>query len=83
MDTVEGLSDWLVETAGSPVVVDLSEVTFMDSSGIAALAAARNRKAAEGDELILVRPHPNVQRVLELLGMVDWVRDWDPKWDAI
>jgi hypothetical protein len=27
-----GLSTWLVEIAGSPVVVDLSELSFMDSS---------------------------------------------------
>jgi anti-anti-sigma factor len=29
--TVADLPDWLVEIAGSPVVVDLSEVAFMDS----------------------------------------------------
>ena len=83
MYTADGLSDWLVETAASPVVVDLSELTFMDSSGIAALAIARNRMEANGDELMLTRPQPSVQRVLELVGMVDWLTDWDPKWNAI
>ena len=33
----------LVEVAGSTVVVDLSDLTFMDSSGISALVMARNR----------------------------------------
>jgi anti-sigma B factor antagonist len=82
MYTADGLSDWLVETAASPVVVDLSELTFMDSSGIAALAIARNRMEANGGELMLARPQPSVQRVLELVGMVDWLTDWDPKWEC-
>jgi anti-sigma B factor antagonist len=43
MDTAEGLSDWLVGISGSVVVVDLSGLTFMDSSGISALVGARNR----------------------------------------
>ena len=34
MDSAQGPSDWLVEIAGSPVVLDMSELTFMDSSGI-------------------------------------------------
>jgi anti-sigma B factor antagonist len=82
MDTAAGLSAWLVEIAGSPVVVDLSELTFIDSSGIAALATAKKRMTAEGNEMILTRPRPNVRRVLEILGLVDWVADWDTKWDA-
>lgn len=83
LDTAEGLSDWLVEMASSPVVVDMSELSFMDSSGITALVIAKNRLAANGDDLILARPHPFVKRVLETVGMADWVTDWDPKWDAV
>ncbi len=83
MATAEGLSDWLVESAGSPVVVDLSELSFMDSSGIAALVIARNRMTANGDELILARPQAGVLKVLELVGLANWVTDWDPRWGAI
>ena len=34
MATAEGLADWLTCIVGLTVVVDLTELTFMDSSGI-------------------------------------------------
>jgi stage II sporulation protein AA (anti-sigma F factor antagonist) len=80
--TAEGLSDWLMEIAGSPVVVDLSGVTFVDSSGISAFIMAQNGMRANGDELILSRPHPFVKRTLEIVGLADWVADWNPRWDS-
>jgi hypothetical protein len=40
--SADGLADALVEVAGSSLVVDLSSLTFVDSSGIAALVVARN-----------------------------------------
>ncbi len=82
-ETAKGLSDWLVEIAGSPVVIDLSELAFIDSSGVATLMIiAKSQMTANDNELILTRPHPIVRRVLEIVGMSGWVRDWDPKWDA-
>jgi anti-sigma B factor antagonist len=78
--TAEGLADWLVEISGSSVVVDLSHLTFMDSSGISAMVVARNRLNAAGDELVLTRPRPIVRRALEVVGLADWVTEWDPTW---
>jgi anti-anti-sigma factor len=79
--TAEGLTDWLVEIGGSTVVVDLSGLTFMDSSGISAMVIARNRLQGEGDDLVLTRPHPIVRRALEVTGLGDWICDWDPHWE--
>jgi anti-sigma B factor antagonist len=81
--TAEGLSDWLLEIAGSPVVVDLSGVTFVDSSGISALIMAQNGMRANGDELILSRPDPFVKRTLEIVGLADWVAEWNPDWQTL
>ena len=54
--SANGLTDALVELAGSTVVVDLSDLTFMDSSGIGALVRARNRIRADGrGQLALLR----------------------------
>lgn len=78
--TSEGLEDWLVEVSGSLVVIDLSQLTFMDSSGIATLVKARSKIEEAGSELRLTRPVPNVERVLEIVGLGDWVDDWDPAW---
>jgi anti-sigma B factor antagonist len=82
MATVVGLEDWLVEVSGSTVVIDLDQLTFMDSSGIAALIGARNRIIEKGDRLVLTRPHENVRRVLEITGLTEWLSDWDPNWLA-
>jgi anti-anti-sigma factor len=54
----------------SGLVVDLAAVTFMDSSGIAALVHAHNRAAEAGATLTVVDPQPIVRRVLEITGML-------------
>jgi anti-sigma B factor antagonist len=81
MSTAEGLTDWLVEVAGSAVVVDLSGLTFMDSSGISALVTARNRMTEDGKDFILTRPGTIVMRALEVVGLAEWLTPWDPRWD--
>ena len=75
--TAEGLFDWLTEVSGSTVVVDLSELTFMDSSGISVMIQAKN---AFGDSFVITRPRPNIRRVFEITGLSDWLTDWDPEW---
>lgn len=59
----------LVETAGSTLVVDLSGLQFMDSSGIAALLGARNEITGAGDEFELRGAQGIVRRVLEVTGL--------------
>ena len=51
------------------VVVDLGNVTFMDSTGLSALVAARKRFGTIDGEIILRSPSPNVLRVLEISGL--------------
>ena len=82
MATAEGLADWLASVAGSTVVVDLSELSFLDSSGITALVMARNRMAEDGNELVLTQPHPLVRRTFEVTGLTSWLVDWDPRLGA-
>jgi anti-sigma B factor antagonist len=77
MASAKGLADWLADIAGSPVVVDLSGLTFMDSSGISALLEAKKRMAGDGNELFLTRPTAMVKRTLEIVGLADWVSDWN------
>ena len=51
---------------GGPVLVDLSKVAYMDSSGVASLVEAL-QKARAGQQLFaLAAPSPGVARVLEL-----------------
>jgi anti-sigma B factor antagonist len=54
---------------GAPVLVDLSEVEFMDSSGLRGLLDARAVVGAAGHPFALLRPSPPVRRVLELVDL--------------
>jgi anti-sigma B factor antagonist len=78
--TSEDLSGQLMTIAGSTVVIDLSQLTFMDSTGIGALVMARNRIMQEGHRLVLTRPQGIVGRALEIVGLDDWVEEWSPDW---
>jgi anti-sigma B factor antagonist len=81
--SAEFLTNALTEVAGSTVVVDLSGLDFMDSSGIGALVVARNRIKSKGlGELVLSRPGAIVQKVLEIVGLSAWVADWSPSWST-
>jgi anti-sigma B factor antagonist len=72
----------LVEVAGSTVVVDLSDLTFIDSTGITALVMARQRIQADGrGELVLTRAGGFVGKALEIVGLSAWIVDWSPEWD--
>jgi anti-sigma B factor antagonist len=72
----------MVEVAGSTVVVDLSGLTFIDSSGISALVMAKNRILADGKgRLLLTNPEGIVRAALEIVGLSSWIVDWSEDWD--
>ncbi|SEF15554.1 STAS domain-containing protein [Streptomyces sp. Ag109_O5-10] len=56
-------------TTGPRVVVDLSEVTFMDSSGVNALVAAHHATRAVRGWLRLAGAHGPVLRTVQLVGL--------------
>jgi anti-sigma B factor antagonist len=60
----------LVAAAGDglPVVVDLSDVTFLDAAGVGALAAGRR---AAGGRFRLVGARGVVHRILSLTGFLE------------
>ena len=53
------------------VVIDLRQLTFLDSTGIAALVAADEHARRDGWSLAIVKGPPQVQRVLELCGLTE------------
>lgn len=53
----------------TPVIVDLSGVSFCDASGLALLVGARRRAKLLGLTLILAGPRPNVRRLLGITGL--------------
>ena len=57
--------------AGQGVVLDLAEVTFVDSSGLRELLRAHGAFAADGKAFVLAGLQPPVIRLLELTGATD------------
>lgn len=66
-DLTEVLSPALA--AGRPVVVDLTDVTFMDSSGLSVFVTALKRTREAGTSLGLVIAEPRVMRVFSITGI--------------
>lgn len=67
---IASLADPAVAAHTGQVVVDLSAVTFIDSSGVGALVALHNSLADRGlGPLRVVPGPPNVMRVLRLVGL--------------
>lgn len=57
------------------VVIDLTGVTFIDSSGIAVLVSEQQRLTGAGWDVRLVNPREPVHRVLTLVGLGRWLDD--------
>ena len=58
---------------GAQVVLDLHDVTFIDSSALSIVLAADRRLAASGGQLKLAHVSPPVRRVLRICGLADLV----------
>ena len=50
-------------------VVDMTEVSFIDSTGLSALVSAQKRLRREGVELRLVMTRPNLRKVFDVTGL--------------
>jgi anti-sigma B factor antagonist len=59
----------LTEDAVPRIVVDLKEVNFMDSSGIATLVQALKEARPFGGKVVLAAPGETVMRVLRLANL--------------
>ncbi|MES9538089.1 MULTISPECIES: STAS domain-containing protein [unclassified Actinomadura] len=71
-----------VET-GEPMVVDMREVTFCDSTGLNAIVAANRRAGERGTHLALVALPPRVQRVFRITGIDKFIPIHDTLREAI
>ena len=70
--TSEELGTLLDSTAARPVVVvDLSRVSFIDSTTLSLLISARDRLRSEGSSCRLVICTPIVERVFDVTGLRD------------
>lgn len=56
------------------VLVDVAEVSFMDSSGLRVLLDATTRARGAGGDVVLARPTPAIVRLVEISGLADQLR---------
>lgn len=68
-DDVQRELERIEATDAASIVLDLSGLTFMDSTGVRLLVTAHARSRADANRLSLLRGAPVVQRVLELSGV--------------
>jgi len=61
------------------VLLDLSGVTFMDSTGLHLLLEASQSSAADGWGFVLLRSSAVVQRLIEVSGATDLLPVLDPR----
>jgi anti-sigma B factor antagonist len=64
--------------SGQTMVIDLREIEFVDSMGLAALVRARHRAISRGATLQLVAPPESVFKVFALTHL-DRIFDWVPQ----
>lgn len=55
------------------VVLDLSDLAFVDSAGVSVLIKAKQDAESSGRTLVLGRPTEQVHRVFALVGLAEWL----------
>lgn len=70
-DELRNAVDAAIVLDAPEVTVDLSQVPYIDSTGIGVLVGAAHRAADAGKKLVVASPQKNVARVLGLLGVAD------------
>jgi stage II sporulation protein AA (anti-sigma F factor antagonist) len=51
------------------LLLDLTRVTFIDSSGIGVILGRYRKLTDEGGRLVILKPQPQVRRVLDISGV--------------
>ena len=69
--------DDLREQGARLVVLDTSEVEFVDSSGLRSIIAATNQLEEVGGRLVIDGMSPAMTKLLELTGLISRYRDGD------
>ena len=71
VSTVSGLRERLLGLAdgGEPLIVDLNQVSFIDSTGLGVLVAVARRADAHGGSLHAVCSRPPTRKLLWLTGV--------------
>lgn len=59
----------IADSTADRLIIDLSGVDFVDSSGLRVLIEAHQNRQADGRSLVLARPSAVVSRLLDIAGI--------------
>ena len=65
------------------LIINLSRVTFMDSSGLGVILGRYKRLTHQGGKVVLVGAQPPVNRILELSGLLQIMEDFPDEAKAL
>ena len=58
-----------IKTQASEIILDCSELSYMDSTGMGVLIEIRNKTKELGQKIIMMNPRPNIRKLLALTGV--------------
>ncbi len=68
---LDDVVDDLIARRTTSIVIDLEQVSFIDSSGLRSLIRARQRLGDEPQSVRLRKPQPGTVRLLEITGLLE------------
>ncbi|SHF28975.1 anti-anti-sigma regulatory factor, SpoIIAA [Desulforamulus putei DSM 12395] len=79
----KALDNQLTEKKIKYLILNLSRVTFIDSSGLGVILGRYKRLVHSGGKVILVGAQPQVKRILELSGLLQIMEDYPDENQAL
>ncbi|AWW26470.1 STAS domain-containing protein [Acetobacterium sp. KB-1] len=58
-----------IKTKATEIILDCSELSYMDSTGMGVLIELRNKSKEMGQRIIMMNPRPNIKKLLSLTGV--------------
>jgi anti-sigma B factor antagonist len=58
-----------IKTQAPEIILDCTELSYMDSTGMGALIELRNKAKEMGQKLIMMNPRPNIKKLLNITGV--------------
>lgn len=71
--SLSGCLDDAIGAGHRDVVLDMSDVSFIDSVGLAAIVAAKKRMATSEGTLSVRRPSRQVRKLLDITGLTGFI----------
>lgn len=83
VDAFKSALDNSLAAGDAQIIVNVSEVPLMDSSGIGVLVRSQSSARAAGGSIKLVQPSAYTLKTLKMVGLLDLFEVYDSEEDAV